>query len=162
MDVIDNSTVKVAQLERVLAEVDSGVKSAYQGGNIDDANRGLAEKQLLIRGEIPEVLVPVVERLLTTTLNSLREEIDSSVLYFSDYRWLGLSDDKATYDFQAAHTIDSLRKVALPRDARLRRCARCCAYMEDVTPTKGTSMWVANLQKTCHCGSLWMLVGPRQ
>ena len=160
--VIDSSVVKVTQFERLLSELDSDIKTAYQSNAVSDGDRALAEKRLLIKAEIPPGFMSVVNRLLTTTLNWLRKEIDPAALYFADYRWLGLSDDKATDAFRESRTIDALRKVVLSDDVKLRRCTRCCAYMEDVPHTRGGTPWGANMQKMCFCGSMWMLVGPRK
>lgn len=189
ISLIDSSPVAVPHFERVLMEVDTSIKVAYQAASASDTERQLVEKHLLVKGEIPAALMPAVEKLLTTSMDTLREEIDPAALYFADHSWLGMSDDQATRKWGMTHTVDSVRKVVLSRSVcgggadddddgdgdwvlvaaagegevrekkkRLRRCTRCCAYMEDLPPHRGISAWTLNIQKMCFCGSMWMLL----
>ena len=115
-----------------------------------------------------DMLMPVVQRLLTGTLDKLTEDVDSKRLFFMDVRWLGLTDDARTRAWHKAHRVDVLRKVELrmPGTARggtsgvvprVRRCTRCCAYMEDLV-LKGLCIWVLSTQKSCICGNPWVYV----
>ncbi|KAH0544055.1 hypothetical protein FGG08_001673 [Glutinoglossum americanum] len=157
-DIIDASPIKVPHFERILADVDGSVKAAYQSQGINSEERAAAEKEMLVNADIPDSLMPVVDRLLTTTLNNLSNEIDPAALYFEDPSWLGLSDDKSSDAFKRTCTIDALRKIPLTAGTNLRRCTRCCAHMADLLPHKGASIWVTSMQRMCLCGSLWMLV----
>ncbi|KAH0564741.1 hypothetical protein GP486_001869 [Trichoglossum hirsutum] len=157
-DIIDASPVKVKNFERILADVDASVKAAYQSQSVSTEDRAAAEKEMLVNADIPDALMPVISRLLTTILNGLGNEIDPAALYFEDPSWLGLSDDESSDAFRRTCIIDALRKIPLAPDTSLRRCTRCCAHMADLLPHKGVSIWVTSMQRMCLCGSLWMLV----
>jgi len=43
------------------------------------------------------------------------------------------------------------------KEIKLRRCARCAAVMEDVPQTRERSGWIANLQRLCFCGGVWVM-----
>jgi mediator of RNA polymerase II transcription subunit 16, fungi type len=157
-DIIDASPIKVPHFERILTDVDGSVKGAYQSQNISNEERAAAEKEMLVNADIPDPLMPVVDRLLTTTLNGLGNDIDPAALYFEDPSWLGLSDDRSSDAFKQNCVIDALRKIPLTSGTNLRRCTRCCAHMADLLPQKGVIIWVTSMQRMCLCGSLWMLV----
>jgi mediator of RNA polymerase II transcription subunit 16 len=161
-DIIDASPIKVPHFERILTDVDGSVKGAYQSQGISNEDRAAAEKEMLVNADIPDHLMPVVNRLLTLTLNSLSNEIDPAALYFEDPSWLGLSDDENSDAFRQTCIVDALRKIPLTPDTSLRRCTRCCAHMADLLPHKGNSIWVTSMQRMCLCGSLWMLVKNMQ
>ncbi|KAI9763955.1 MAG: mediator complex subunit [Geoglossum simile] len=157
-DIIDASPVKVPHFERILTDVDGSVKGAYQSQSISNEDRAAAEKEMLVDAGIPDPLMPVVGRLLTTTLNGLSNDINPAALYFEDPSWLGLSDDRSSDAFKQTCILDAIRKIPLTSGTNLRRCTRCCAHMADLLPQKGVSIWVTSMQRMCLCGSLWMLV----
>ena len=198
--VFTSSPITAAQFERILAEVDSGVKKAYQpgdagssttnnsgsktgagsNGTVTDSQRQVIEKDMLISASLPDVLAPVIERLLTSSMTTLEGEIDRGELFFKDVSCLGLSDDERTKCWSREHVLDAIRKVELdvrPRsrpsheggrakiksksggtgDIKTRTCTRCGAVMEDLIAIKGANPWMSNLQRTCFCGGFWML-----
>ena len=150
------------QFERVLAEVDNGIKKAYQASGLSENDRQITEKGMLIAADVPEILVGVVQHLLHTTLENLNQEIDLGELYFRDHSWLGLIDDRRSDVYRQAHVIDAIRKIELGDNVRLRRCTRCCAVMEDLLPQRGSNVWMTNMQRLCLCGSSWMLVAQEE
>jgi len=158
-DVIERSPIEVHQFEKILADIEGKIKKTYQHSGMSEADRARVEKEMLISADIPEVLMPVVHHLLTTALDNLRNDIDPAALYFADHSWLGLSDDRRSDAYKRDHVVDAIRKIPLRKGAKLRRCTRCCAYMEDVLPQKGSSMWMTSMQRMCFCGSLCMLIG---
>lgn len=165
-NVIERSPLGVKLFEKILADVEGKIKKAYQQAGISEedraAERARLEKEMLIGADIPDVLMPVVQHLLTTALDNLRNDIDPAALYFADHSWLGLSDDRRTDAYRSEHVVDAIRKIPLAKGARLRRCTRCCAYMEDMLPQRGSSTWMTSMQRMCFCGSLWMLVGENE
>ena len=148
------SHITIVQFERLLTEMDSITKQAYISSQISDAERKAMESEMLVSATVPTVFVPALGGFLTVTVDKLREEIDEAELYFRDISWLGLSDH-----WRQEHILDVLRKVELARGARLRRCLRCCAVMEDLPMVQGTSMWMLSMQRGCLCGGLWKLAG---
>ncbi|KAI9706527.1 MAG: mediator complex subunit [Candelina mexicana] len=158
MDMIESSPISIPEFEHIIIGLDNSVRSTYEASGISDAERALLEKDMIIESDIPEVLMPVVERLLTTTLEELQPQIDRAALYFKDVSWLGLSDDRKTQAYRKNNVVDAIRKVPLGKGTKLRRCTRCCAMMEDVSPTKQTSAWMHGVQRMCFCGCLWMLL----
>jgi mediator of RNA polymerase II transcription subunit 16 len=155
---IEGSPVSFARFESIVAEMDKIVKATYEESGCSDTDRVDAEKDMLIMGEIPQVLMPVIGRLLSQTIRKFQEDVDPAQLYFTDVRWLGLTDDYATTEYQKKHAVDVVRKLPLRSDARLRRCTRCCAYMEDTVPPRPFQPWMVQLLRTCVCGNQWILV----
>ncbi|KAI9711614.1 MAG: hypothetical protein M1812_007137 [Candelaria pacifica] len=158
MDMIDSSPISISQFEHIIADLDNSVRSTYEASGMSETERTHVEKNMVIETDIPEVLMPAVERLLTSTLENLQPEIDRAALYFKDVSWLGLSDDRKTEAYRKNNVVDAIRKVPLRKGTKLRRCTRCCALMEDVSRNRQTSAWMHNVQKLCFCGCLWMLI----
>ncbi len=114
---------------------------------------------MLISAEVPEVLMPAVTHLLTESLERLTGEVDISDLYFLDVSPLGLSDDRGSDAWKKENSLDAIRKVTIAKDAKVRRCTRCCSVMEETTPMAGSSVWMFSMQRTCFCGSHWGALG---
>ncbi|KAI9671992.1 MAG: mediator complex subunit [Trizodia sp. TS-e1964] len=160
LSVFEASSVKPAAFEQLLAELDTDVKTAYTNAGVSESERGKVEKGMLTSAAVPEVLLPVVSKLLTGGLESLKAEIEPATLYFADYSWLGWSDDSRSAGYARAQRVDVIRRVVLGRGARVRRCTRCCGVMEDVMPVRPAAALNASLQmlqRVCYCGSLWIL-----
>lgn len=156
--IFEDSPVTVTQFERLLTVIDHSIKDLYVSSQTTVIDRKIIEKEMLISATVPVILMPVVESFLTRTLDEFRAEVNELELYFTDISWLGLSDDERSDAWKREHVLDMLRKVELPKGARLRRCTRCCAVMEDVYPSRGTSFWMLTMQRTCYCGDWWMAV----
>lgn len=156
--VFQKSLVSVSQFERLLSQLDTSIRSAYQASNTSETDRSTLEKNMLIRAEIPPILLPTVHDLLTKTAASLRDEVNVAELYFSNVASLGLTDDNAGKRWRREHPLDAMRKVELGKGVQTRRCTRCAAVMEDLLPTRTTSLMVSQM-KHCFCGGWWMVGG---
>lgn len=156
--IFEQSSISVMQFERILAEIDSGIKKAYLAAGVGETDRQVIEKEMLIAADVPEILVGVVHHLLHITLENLSHEVDLGELYFKDHSWLGLTDDRRSDAFRQNSVIDAIRKIVLGEHVRVRRCTRCCAIMEDLLPQRGSNLWMTNMQRMCLCGSSWMLI----
>lgn len=151
--------VNIKLFEALINDVDASVKSAYATSGISDAERARTEKEMFVRCEVPEVLMPVVRRLLTGTVVELMKSGNVGRVRLHDVRWLGLSDDAGTREWLRGHVVDVIRKVELRQGTRLRRCTRCGSCMEDIGPASGVPMlqWLAASQRNCVCGGSWVL-----
>lgn len=149
--------VTLMHFERILSEFDTMIKNAYISSQMSDADRKNAEKEMLVAATVPSVLVSVLESFLTFSLDNLRDEVNEAEVFFADISWLGLSDDGRSDRWRKDHVLDVLRKVELPREAKIRRCTRCCAVVENVLVLHGTSPWLGNMQRWCLCGAWWMM-----
>lgn len=133
---------------------------------------------MLINGEVPEVLMPAVKTLLEKGVEILREEVDVAELYFADFSWLGLSDpgnqDNNSSRSQGGEhdddggddgigriqrrekvRVDAVRKVVLRREARVRKCTRCWAVVDERPPAT-RNLAVVQGMRACLCGDWWM------
>lgn len=156
--VFDESPVTIPQFERLLTTIDLSIKDLYLSSRVTDRDRQTTEKEMLVSAIIPRTFMPIVESFLTRSLDEFRDEVNELELYFTDISWLGLSDDGRSDAWKREHILDVLRKVVLPKTARLRRCTRCCAVMEDIYPQRGSSLWITTMQRTCYCGDWWLVV----
>lgn len=113
---------------------------------------------MLVEGAIPDALMPVVEKLLATSVEKLKDDIDEAELYFADTSRLGLGDDRRCKNWHRTHTLDAVRKIVLAKGkTKIRVCTRCGSQMEDLPPMRGVSVWLLNMQRTCFCGGYWMV-----
>ncbi|KAI9738670.1 MAG: mediator complex subunit [Cirrosporium novae-zelandiae] len=157
---IETPPIKVSVFERFLAEIENIIRHAYQSGNFSPEDRRAAEKQMLVSCEIPPIMLPVTEKILSQSLDRIQNDppgIDRAGIYFRDISWLGVSDDKATRQFQKTRVVDAHRKILLAKNAPLRRCVRCGAQVEDLPFHKGQPPWLMTIQRNCICGSMWMI-----
>ena len=142
----------------MFSTIDNLIKAAYKSagfGEPNSAERQIAERDMLIKGQVPEVLVGVVKQILTTMADRLKEEINVAELFFADVGWLGLTDGSGKV--RKRKDLDAMRKIELRKDARVRRCTRCCALMEDHMPGRGLT-FVMGMQRDCFCGGRWMVL----
>ena len=153
--ILETSAIRISQVDRVLLEVDTIIKTAYETAGVVGAARAAAEKELLLEARVPPSLNPVVDQLLSRIMDGLRKEIDRAELYFADFSWLGLTPEDGRKGSKRK-LIDALRKVPLKEGTPLRRCTRCCAVMQD--GMQPGVLWLTQMQRSCVCGSLWMIM----
>ena len=158
--VFQKSLVSVSQFERLLSQVEDGIKTACQTTGIGETERSAIEKAMLLRAEIPTILFGTVRDLLTKTAASLKNEVDVAELYFANVASLGLTNDNSSKRWRKEHPLDAMRKIEL-RGVSTRRCTRCAAVMEDLLPTRTASAMVSQT-KHCFCGSWWMVGGEEE
>ena len=60
---------------------------------------------------MPSVLMPAVETLLGQMVGALKEEVDVAKLYFMDFSWLELGNDRKTRVWMKGKRLDVVRKV---------------------------------------------------
>lgn len=161
--------MQVLHFEKILSELDSSIRSAYQSASVSDTDRKATEKRMLVGGEVPEVLMPAVRTLLGKGVEGLREEVDVAELHFADFAWLGLGgegeesrlpDEDEDGDGvgrlkREKVRVDAVRKVVLGPEARVRRCTRCFALMEDKPPAT-RNVGILQSVRMCLCGDWWM------
>ncbi|MCJ1321765.1 mediator complex subunit [Xylographa vitiligo] len=177
-EIFSNAYLPPRALESLFLETDSLVKHAYAAAQptISEQRQQALEREMLVSGEVPEVLWGVVERVVGKggLLERVgeREGVSEGELFFGEFEELGLDEDRRTREWWARRTVDEVRKIVLserpadgvetgPSDGkgmlRLRTCSRCGAVMEDLLPVRGASGWMMNLQRTCFCGGFWMV-----
>ncbi|KAL8803476.1 MAG: hypothetical protein Q9182_003173 [Xanthomendoza sp. 2 TL-2023] len=161
-NMFSNSPVPPHQFEKVLAEVESSVRSLYASNQIPDSERRNIETNMLVSGTVPSKLWPAVESLLTKTLKGMEGDINRADLFFHDISWIGLSDDPASDQWRREHRLDIVRKIEVRKGLNVRQCTRCCAVMEDAAPPKGMVGWLVNMWRTCVCGNWWMDMGDKR
>lgn len=173
---LDSSPVRVDVYEKLLAGVDSAVRHAYHGAGFGDIERPVPEKELLVNGQIPPVLVAAVATLLRQTVPTLKPEIDRMSIYLGDYSWLGFGSDDRTQMYKRRRDVDILNKTplltVLPAGdnagsgkqgyaRRRRRCARCGEVSGDMHPPRSLLSFrmiaKLGLLRSCVCGGMWTL-----
>ena len=216
--ILAKSLVDLPKADHLLGQIDASIKSTYSAAGSMASNgtgpstsppfspesRARTERDMLIRGIIPEILVQgVVRPLLTTTVDEFREQVNAAELYFADVDWLGLTlpplpsahdpssntpQSKKRRSRKSRPLVDIMRKVILRRPGhgtstnassgnndkkplptsshpnssasslRLRRCTRCCAFGEDVLPSRSAGLLITGLQRDCLCGGRWIVL----
>ena len=160
LTVINISPIPIQHLVSLAAELDPLARKAYTNAKRSDAQRAAIEKTMLTTCELPEILVPVVRHLLTAQLEKLQDEIDPARVIFADLRWLNLTEDRRTLNFNNYRRFDVIQKTYVKPDVPLRQCTRCGAHTVDVdaVASKSLGTWLHNAQKSCVCGNQWLLV----
>lgn len=156
--ILARSHVDLARSERLFSQIDANIKAAYQAAGLGESKapaREAAERNMLLKAEIPDVLIPVVKQLVTTMVEGLKEEVNVAELFFADVSWLGLTENGASG--LSKRPVDAMRKVRLGNGKRVRRCTRCCALMEDELP-RAMGAWMVHMMSSCLCGGRWMVL----
>lgn len=144
--------------EHMCSDVEDWVRKTYADAGTSPSERSSTERRLLITGQVPHVLFPVARQLLKSTIDRFQSETDMANVYFAKVDWLGLTDYEAAASWKEKHRVDALRKIALSRGTKVRRCTRCAAIVEDLIPRRDRiAQWVWIVQKTCLCGSQWVI-----
>lgn len=145
--------------EHVCIDVSDRVRKAYEDAGTSAAKRSAMELRLLVSGQIPDIMVPVAQHLLGPTLERFQSEAEMSNVHFAYVDWLGLTEDRAADRWRRTHNLDMLRKMILCKRVKVRRCTRCASVTEDFAynPHARIAQWVVLAQKTCYCGSQWMV-----
>jgi mediator of RNA polymerase II transcription subunit 16 len=106
-------------VERLVSETQEHARAAFKKQNMDDAQRSLVERELLL-GKLPDVFVPVARRLVTDQLwndkipgGCLADKVDSGRLMFFDTTWLGLQESKRAAAWHDTHVVDVCQKTII-------------------------------------------------
>ena len=160
LTILNITPISIQHLDLFLADVDSLARKAYTNAQKTDAERAIVEKTMLITCELPQILTPVVHHLLTTQLDKLKDEIDPARVVFSDLRWLNLTEDRRTQEYNKDRRFDVIQKTFVKPDVPLRQCTRCGAHTVDVNAiaSKSYGTWLHNAQKSCVCGNQWLTI----
>ncbi|GAB1196322.1 mediator complex subunit [Aspergillus pseudonomiae] len=174
---LDTSPVRIDVYEKLLAGVDSTVRHVYVGAGFGDNERPGPEKELLVNGRIPPVLVTAVSTILRQTVPTLKPEIDRMAIYIGDYSWLGLGSDPRAELYRRTRDVDIIKKIPFrsttsagsdgaqsgkhnPSQVR-RRCVRCCEIMCGAYPPRpqlsSRMMYKLGYVRYCICGGGWTL-----
>lgn len=194
---LTSSTIlRIKTFETLLSTLSSHIKTAYtshslSGSQQAERNRNAIEIKMMLGYAIPDAFKGVIVELFRPEglLDSVREEIDPSRLFFADFSLLEVDEDRASMGARkrAAMTMDCFRKSWLPnpkksdkllinangqdqsagavgsggrQGARWRRCARCAAVMEDVLSQRQALQWLVMQQRRCFCSGYWDTLNP--
>ncbi|KAF4556924.1 Mediator complex subunit 16-like protein [Elsinoe fawcettii] len=150
--------IKLPHLESVMAEVDSGVRQAYNSAKLASAARVEHEVRMLVDGEVPDVLQPVVEHVFSQKIaGKVVDGIDRGALWAWDTSSLGLKEGR-----RREGRWDVVRKMPVREGTKVRVCKRCGSLMEDVwlaQERQGLPTWLQNAQRSCVCLGYWMVEG---
>jgi mediator of RNA polymerase II transcription subunit 16 len=159
---------KFKDFDPFIAEVDTAVREAYTTQSVPAERRAEIELGLITGTGIPEELHPAIITVLSAALPKLMEHIDHAALYFRDTAWVGIegglsgpNDGGGGDDVggEGTRLYDVIRKLPLSEHAKLRRCRRCPAVMEDLPPSQARDQptWYSHAQRHCVCGNYWLM-----
>ncbi|KAK8250509.1 mediator complex, subunit Med16 [Phyllosticta capitalensis] len=146
------SPVPAPQMIAMVDEVEKAVRGAYEKAQFNDERRKATEREMLISAEIPDVLMPVVTKVILIT-DKIMGTVDASKILYHDLRSLGLGEDKRTKAWNERNTVDVLRKVVLSEKDVKRRCVRCGSLSKDMD-------W-RGVHNKCSCGGPWAMGGSK-
>jgi hypothetical protein len=163
---VEGSAVKMEHFEKLVTNVERIVSHTYASAGFGDADRAITEREILVTGKIPQVMIPMLENLLGNLIPDLKKDVDRLALYFLDYSWLNMSDDAKTVAFRRTLTLDVFKKVKMKRDGSgngglVRRCTRCCEFSEDTGVSREYPQWLVSMIKSCVCGSMFRIEATR-
>ncbi|KAJ4164232.1 hypothetical protein LMH87_005915 [Akanthomyces muscarius] len=158
--------VPVAAFEKMLNTLGHDIKQAYavylpamlkqnsgghpppQGKQIDmliKQSQSQMEVIMLLSRAVPPAFVPLVKKFFGEDLRGMRTQTDPAQLFFADFAALGVQDDKSSLAARVARGgayYDVFKRVELRPGGSAqalkpwRRCVRCPAVMEDVSPNR--------------------------
>ncbi|KAG7006694.1 hypothetical protein G7Y79_00013g034660 [Physcia stellaris] len=115
--ILKDAPLPIHTFDKLLSELDAGIKAAYQASGTGETERKSTEKAMLVSGLVPGVLAPAVEGLLgaSGTVVGLRAggEVDVAGLYFGDFSWLEVGDDRRTRMWMLGRRLDVIRKSVI-------------------------------------------------
>lgn len=149
--------VKLHQVETMLGEFDSAVRSAYNPATLPADRRSEIEISMICDGVLLQELEPALNGLMETMLPKLAETADQSSLYFWNTERLQLGNSKPRMIGEPRW--DVIRKVELKKGMQVRYCRRCGSEMEDLSVERPREMplWLLQAQKHCICMNYWVL-----
>lgn len=158
-----------------LGDVGRPIKAAVEATDMTDDEKGALDRDLIIRGDVPEILRKPIETMCGPALYKLLESVQNTNKLWSapDY-WRWHSDDQRNTESMdraeqmesTVHWIDVITKLPLVRtkaDKPLRECTRCAGCT--VIMPGGSSMphqWLLVMSRACVCGGAWIVVDGRQ
>ena len=170
------SPIKLSSFERMVTDIDNGMKNFYQ--TIPDPARLELEQELILKSNVPQSLMSIVSRTIAAFQKNLIPEINVPRLYFYDVSWLNLDGPELLYDEEVGENmnnsndsqlasddentkIDVLRKNVISlsesvSNGRLRRCVRCGGYsLWDDPKSTPFTQWTLAFSRNCVCGGTW-------
>ena len=169
---------KFKDFDPFIAEVDTAVREAYTTQSVPAERRQEIELGLITGTGIPVELQPAIWTIVGTTLPKFMQHVDLAALYFRDTDWVGIEGGSIgpggeadaeggedgdgggqDIDGDGTRLYDVIRKLPLPKHAKLRRCRRCPAVMEDLPPSQARDQpsWYSHAQRHCVCGNYWLV-----
>ena len=156
---LQNCPVRPKTIESLVFELEHAIRvEAYDAAGVTPTQRAQHERRMLIRGEIPDILFPAVQKLLKEIIPKRIQEIDDmATVRMRDIRLLGLTADKRTKKWHEEHVVDVMRRAELPKGTKLRRCTRCNSAIEDLDRQQAQPEWLTTARKQCICAGPWYL-----
>ncbi|KAL1306804.1 hypothetical protein AAFC00_005461 [Neodothiora populina] len=164
---------KLPLFEQLLLEIDGAVRKAYTEAGVDARGRSIAEQSMLVEGDIPEVLVSVLQGLFEKQLPQMMERVDGVKIFTTETSWLGFGgsasatadDEEQRRAKKTGRVVDIIRKVEVPlkglstdgKKHGLRTCRRCGSHVEDLWEDRTLLPWVMSSQRACICLSPWVV-----
>jgi mediator of RNA polymerase II transcription subunit 16, fungi type len=158
---IEASPLKMESLEQLLSGVEKMTNQFYHIAGMSDRDKADAERFMLAHGQIPDVLLEVVPRILQDVLPMTRGRMDRLALYMEDYSWLGIREDARTKAFRRDFVVDVHRKRVLRRKGldRFRRCVRCGSVSADLVSMRHWPQYLQTQILRCICEDVFAVVG---
>ena len=156
---------KFKDFDPFIAEVDTAVREAYTSQSVPAERRAEIELGLITGSGVPVELEQAVGTLMGAAVPRFMELVDLVALSFRDTSWVGIeggasdTPNGSTKDLEGRRLYDVIRKLPLPKHAKLRRCRRCPAVMEDLAAGQARDQpsWFAHAQRHCVCGNYWLM-----
>jgi mediator of RNA polymerase II transcription subunit 16 len=148
---------KLPQFDKLLAEFDGAVRSAYGQSGLTQERRNEIEIQMVVNGYIPPELEEAIRSLMHHMLPKITENIDVAKLCFWKTEWLGLRYSRPP---PGHPRYDAIRKLLLGENLPLRVCRRCGSEMEDISHERlrnEVTGWFPHSQRHCVCMNYWLL-----
>jgi len=154
LQTIATRNLNLHRLESFCHSISTHLKHAYTAAHYSDAARHEAERQMLISGLIPDILRPLVVRILTNEMDKLL--IDDTGDMRSG-RALG-HPTRATAPLSTSKDWDVIYRLpVLQHDQGVKTCTRCGSVTMDLRVQRPP--WLMHILKLCICGNQWMVLG---
>lgn len=163
LTLLSSTPISLLRFEALLAELDHHIKRVYDEAGWDETARARYEAEMLCKGTVGFVLVPVVQRLLGSALDKVVEGAgDLNAWTPGTGRGLWEPVPVPVMDKEGTGLWDVTKKEPLFGLKEWKRCNTCGSVTENLTSNRAGGrnvLWVSQLSRSCVCGGLWSLVG---
>jgi mediator of RNA polymerase II transcription subunit 16 len=157
-----NKPPALKPLEQFIVDVDAAIKKCYS--QVDERRRGVIERDMFLRCEIPDVLVPAAAFMLRRALDfKTMQGVSEYAIWGQDVAWLGVTDEGGQgmngggVIGKNGIRVDVIRKVHLGPSKSVRSCPRCGSVAEEFAEAQpnGFPSWLTKSTRTCVCSDNW-------
>ena len=160
LDTLESTALPLEAFLGLLVFAETQIQEKYKANKLDEMKRATMERDMLVTGEIPTLLLPVLQEMFTRILVKIAAGVNFGRLFDYDASLAGLTSSSRRRAETQGKRWDVVRKVLLPPDARIKRCARDPTHLAEDLPWIGKPPinYLGGAWRSCVCGGNFISV----